>query len=96
VDARRYVREQDWRAAARKLTFPRAMVIGGAQADAADGTTFTVDAPRDEAELTELPGSGAADVDSAVRAARAAFGPSAATPPAERKQVLHRFADALE
>ena len=96
MDARAHVREQDWIAAAGRLTPARHMIIDGRSVPAQDGRTFVVDAPRDGAVLAEVPDAGPADVDAAVRAARAAFEEWAATPPAERKQVLLRVADAIE
>lgn len=96
MDARAYVREHDWSADAVGLVMPRSMVVGGAKVSAANGAVFPVDSPRDGVVLAEVPDGGAADVDTAVRAARTAFDRWAATPPAERKRILHCVADALE
>lgn len=46
--------------------------------------------------LTTIPLAGASEVDSAVRAAQAAFPVWAAKPAAERAALVHRFADAIE
>ena len=91
-----YVREQDWMARAAELALPTAMLIDGQARAARDGATFTVSSPRDGGRLAEVPDASAADVDDAVHAARWAFAGWAATPPRERKAVLHAVADALE
>jgi 5-carboxymethyl-2-hydroxymuconic-semialdehyde dehydrogenase len=52
--------------------------------------------PIDETPLGEVARGGAAEVDAAVRAAKAAFPGWAATRPAERAAVLHAIADGIE
>jgi len=96
MDARAYVRQQDWPAAAVRVSPVRGMIVGADVVPARDGRTFVVDAPRDGAVLAEVPDAGPDDVDVAVRAARQAFEGWAATPPAERKRVLLQVADAIE
>jgi gamma-glutamyl-gamma-aminobutyraldehyde dehydrogenase len=86
----------DWPALAEKLPLPAAMVIGGRLEAAQDGASWQVRGPRDGAALARVPDGGEADVDRAVAAARRAFPAWAATPPAARKAVLHRFCDVLE
>jgi acyl-CoA reductase-like NAD-dependent aldehyde dehydrogenase len=57
--------------------------------------TLTVIEPATEAVLAELPCPGPADVDAAVAAAKAAFGPWRAIAPGERAEHLRALADAL-
>jgi aminomuconate-semialdehyde/2-hydroxymuconate-6-semialdehyde dehydrogenase len=68
--------------------------IGGKRISSAD--TFTDLSPIDGTPLAEVPRGGPAEVDAAVRAARAAFGGWAATPPAARAAVLHAIADEVD
>ncbi|WP_432877571.1 aldehyde dehydrogenase [Kribbella sp. CA-245084] len=65
---------------------------------AADGRVMEVLSPRDGRPLTAVPDGSAVDVDAAVAAARLAFvdSPWSRMSPAERKLVLHRFADVVE
>jgi gamma-glutamyl-gamma-aminobutyraldehyde dehydrogenase len=72
------------------------MVIGGQEVDAAEGRTLDVHSPRDGGLLGPVPDAHTQDVDRAVRAARAAFDVWSTMAPADRKVILHRFADALE
>jgi gamma-glutamyl-gamma-aminobutyraldehyde dehydrogenase/4-guanidinobutyraldehyde dehydrogenase/NAD-dependent aldehyde dehydrogenase len=71
------------------------LYIDGGFADAADGATFAATSPRDGAEIAHVAAAGPADVDRAVRAARAAFqdGRWANASPRHRKQVMLRWAD---
>ncbi|MCM2495804.1 aldehyde dehydrogenase family protein [Burkholderia glumae] len=55
------------------------------------GDRFAVVCPSTEATLCEIPLGGAPDVERAVRAARCAFEPWAATPPQARAAVLDRI-----
>ncbi len=57
---------------------------------------ITVLEPATGAPLAELPDAGAQDVDAAVERAKGAFPAWRAVTPAERSQVMHRLADALE
>ncbi|WP_310975260.1 MULTISPECIES: aldehyde dehydrogenase family protein [unclassified Amycolatopsis] len=67
------------------------LFIGGRWAETAD--RFDAVAPATGKTLTTLARATAADVDTAVAAARQAFGGWAATPGRERARVLHRVAD---
>lgn len=58
--------------------------------------TFAVTSPRDGQVLADVPDAGESEVDSAVAAARTAFGPWSQTAPVERGRVLLRIADLLE
>lgn len=90
------VEQVDWRARAATVRLPSSMVIGGHEVDAAEGGTLDVRSPRDGGLLGPVPDAQHPDVDRAVRAARTAFDVWSTTPPADRKVILHRFADALE
>jgi aminomuconate-semialdehyde/2-hydroxymuconate-6-semialdehyde dehydrogenase len=57
--------------------------------------TFTDLSPIDERPLAELARGGEAEVEAAVRAARAAFAGWSATPPAARAEVLRAIADGI-
>jgi len=72
--------------------------IDGAFRDAASGETFATENPATGEVLAHVAAGGSQDVDVAVRAARRAFddGRWSRLAPAARKQVLLRFADALE
>ncbi|UYQ61286.1 aldehyde dehydrogenase family protein [Streptomyces peucetius] len=71
------------------------MYIGGRWQPAAAPDTIAVVNPADEQVIAHVPAGTAADVDAAVRAARAAFPAWAATPPAERAQRLAALRDEL-
>jgi aminomuconate-semialdehyde/2-hydroxymuconate-6-semialdehyde dehydrogenase len=58
--------------------------------------TFTDLSPIDEQPLAELARGGQAEVDAAVRAAQDAFAGWAATPPADRAEVLRFIAEGIE
>ena len=70
--------------------------IGGASAPAASGATFETLCPVDLSVLARVARGGAADVDAAVAAAKAAFPAWAKTPGEERRRILLRVADAIE
>ncbi len=74
------------------------LYINGEWCDASDGATFEVTAPATGELIARGASASAADVDRAVRAARAAFdsGPWPHTPPHERARILHKIADAIE
>jgi Aldehyde dehydrogenase family len=72
------------------------LFVGGKFVDALDGRTIPVRNPHDGSLLAEVAEAGAADVDVAVSAARAAFPGWSATPAAERGRLLLRLADAIE
>lgn len=77
---------------------PRSLFIGGRHVAAQSGSTLAVTSPIDGARLTTIADGGAADIDRAVQAARAAFeGKSwSRAAPAVRKKVLLKFADLIE
>ena len=68
--------------------------IGGERV--ASERTFADVSPIDEAEIAQVAAGGAAEVDAAVAAARAAFPAWAALPVAERSEVLRRVADGID
>jgi 4-(gamma-glutamylamino)butanal dehydrogenase len=70
--------------------------IGGDFVDALGGRTYEVENPATGALIAEVAEGGVEDVDRAVAAARAAAPGWAATPPADRKKVLIRFADLID
>ncbi|WP_405662056.1 aldehyde dehydrogenase family protein [Streptomyces sp. NBC_00079] len=71
------------------------MYIDGAWRPAAGGEVIEVVNPVDERVIGRVPAGTAADVDTAVRAARAALPAWAATPPAERAARLAALRDVL-
>ncbi|GAA3552682.1 aldehyde dehydrogenase family protein [Streptomyces osmaniensis] len=71
------------------------MYIDGAWRPATSGDVIEVVNPADEQVIGQVPAGTAADVDTAVRAARAAFPGWAATPPAERAARLAALRDVL-
>lgn len=75
---------------------PQNNVIGGQMTPTS--ARIEVICPIDGSTLTDIPASSAADVDSAVTAARAAFadGRWRAMPPAKRKQIMANWADLIE
>jgi len=68
--------------------------IGGRRVESAD--TFTDLSPIDEQPLAEVASGGAAEADTAVRAAAAAFGHWAQVPAADRAAILHAIADGID
>ena len=82
----------------RDLDLRTRLFIDGRFVDAAAGGRFTTENPATGQPLAEVAEGDAADVDTAVRAARAAVehGPWAALAPAERKRVLLAVADAID
>src|SRR5690349_16563444 len=68
--------------------------IGGERVHSAG--TFADVSPIDEREIARVAAGGAAEVDAAVAAARAAFPAWAALPVAERSAILRRVADGVE
>jgi phenylacetaldehyde dehydrogenase len=85
-------------AAARFLSTSRQMLIGGDWRDAASGHTIDVRDPATGEIITSVPDGGAADVDAAVRAARAAFESAewGGARPVDRERWLLRLADLVE
>ncbi|MFF7261152.1 aldehyde dehydrogenase family protein [Streptomyces sp. NPDC008159] len=77
---------------------PRKMFVGGAWVDALDGAVLATLDPATERTLATVPRGGAADVDRAVRAARAAVEPGSPwrrMPPSQRGRILHRIGDLI-
>jgi malonate-semialdehyde dehydrogenase (acetylating)/methylmalonate-semialdehyde dehydrogenase len=70
--------------------------VGGQWIDAEAGETLDVTNPASGETLAQVPLSGAADVDRAVRAAREAFPGWRATPPLERARACFQLKYALE
>ncbi len=68
--------------------------IGGQRVSSA--TTFADISPIDETEIAQVHAAGAAEVDQAVAAARAAFPAWSGLPVAERSAILRRVADGVE
>jgi gamma-glutamyl-gamma-aminobutyraldehyde dehydrogenase/4-guanidinobutyraldehyde dehydrogenase/NAD-dependent aldehyde dehydrogenase len=88
------ITHEDWRAVADGIRIPTEAVVDGEQVGAADGSTFPCVSPIDGRVLGDVASSGAADVDRAVRGARAAFesGAWSRLAPKKRKQALQRLA----
>jgi acyl-CoA reductase-like NAD-dependent aldehyde dehydrogenase len=87
----------DWHAAAKAVKLDGRAFINGQRVAAVNGETFVKHSPIDGRLLTEIARGREADVDAAVRSARAAFedGRWAGQSPAARKKVLRAFADKL-
>ncbi|HJV71124.1 aldehyde dehydrogenase [Ideonella sp.] len=87
----------DWAQRAATLHIDGRSVIDGKRVDAADGQTFAKHSPIDNRLLGPIVRGQAADVDAAVRSARAAFEDRrwAGKSPAARKKILQRFADKI-
>jgi acyl-CoA reductase-like NAD-dependent aldehyde dehydrogenase len=86
----------DPRSLALKLPTLR-LLVGGQSVEPTEGGTLPVVNPATGEKLCDVPAAGAADVDLAVRAARAAFedGPWPRMSARERGKLLRRLADAL-
>jgi gamma-glutamyl-gamma-aminobutyraldehyde dehydrogenase len=84
--------------AAPDLDLRTGLFIDGAFVDAVGGRRFTTENPATGQPLAEVAEGDAADVDAAVRAARAAVehGPWSTMAPAERKRVLFAVADGID
>ena len=87
----------DWHARARDLRVDGRCVIDGVRLAARSGETFACLSPLDGRSLGEVARGREADVDAAVRSARAAFddGRWADKAPAQRKRVLQKFAERI-
>ena len=85
----------DWLALAKKWMPETRAFINGSFVDFAGATRFESITPRDGAVLAVLEDGGAAAVDAAVTAARAAFtdGRWRRMPPRQRADIMRRFAD---
>src|SRR4051812_3102002 len=84
----------DWKARAARVHVPTQALIDGKSVPAQSGQTFDCVSPIDGRVLGRVAAGDAADVDRAVRAARAAFeaGVWSRRAPAERKKILQRLA----
>lgn len=87
----------DWHAAARAVRMDGRALINGRRVVAVSGETFAKHSPIDGRLLAEIARGREADVDAAVKSARAAFQDArwAGQAPAARKKVLRAFADKL-
>lgn len=76
---------------------PMKMLINGQWTDAESGETIDVFNPANGEFITRVPSAGKADIDNAVRAARAAFesGPWQRMKPADRGRIVWRIGDLL-
>src|SRR5262245_60261819 len=83
---------------AASLKFPTQAVIGGVLVAAKSGKTFDNVGPRDGRPLSHVAECGAADIDAAVKAARAAFedGRWRNKHPREMKRIMFRLAELME
>lgn len=75
---------------------PTQQLVGGSWVSSRDGSTLSVECPANRQVIAEIPSSGAADIDDAVKAARSAFGDWSRKPPADRGRLLQKIADALD
>ena len=87
----------DWHARAAAAAFDGRAVIDGARRDAVAGESFVKTSPIDGRTLGPVARGRQADIDAAVKSARAAFsdGRWCGTPPAARKRILQRFANRI-
>ena len=69
--------------------------IGGEDRGAASGDSFETRSPVDDSPICAVARGGAADIDAAAQAAKAAFPAWRDMPAAERKTILHRVADLI-
>jgi len=70
--------------------------IGGEDRPALDRRSFETRSPVDDRLLAQVARSGAADIDAAARAAKAAFPAWRDISGAKRREILHAIADAIE
>ena len=71
-------------------------LIDGKLCRSQDGGTFTTESPTDGSTIANVPRGGAADIDHAAQAARRAFPAWRDLPGADRRDLLHAVADAIE
>jgi len=85
----------DWHARSEALTIDGGCVIDGERRAALAGETFDKSSPIDGRRLAPVARGRGADIDAAVKSARAAFDDArwAGKPPAARKKILQRFAE---
>jgi len=88
----------DWQKRAESLKIEGRAYIGGAYTAADSGETFACLSPIDGRTLAQVSSCDSSDADRAIESARATFnqGTWSQMAPAERKQILCRFADLLE
>src|SRR5438093_178642 len=88
---------RDWHSRASDIRPDGRPFIGGKRVNGATGETFACQSPIDGRTLAQVVRGGRADVDAAVRAARAAFddGRWSHRAPTSRKKVLVAFADKI-
>jgi len=86
-----------WAQRATELRLDGRAVIDGQRVSAVDGQTFAKHSPIDSRFLTDVVRGQTADIDAAVRSARAAFDDRrwSGKAPAVRKKILQRFADKI-
>lgn len=72
------------------------MFVGGAYRPSASGKTFTIRNPKNRAVIGEVSEGDATDIDMAVQAAQSAAPSWAGLSGAERGDIMHRAADALQ
>ena len=89
--------EKDWQAKALALVADGRALIGGRRVASLSGETIDKHSPIDGRLVGKAARGREADIDAAVQSARRAFddGRWAAQPPAARKKVLARFAEAM-
>ena len=87
----------DWQARAAALAIDGRALIDGQRRDATSGETFDCISPIDGRVLGMVARGAAADIDAAVKSARAAFDDRrwCGKAPAVRKKILQRFADKI-
>ena len=87
----------DWHARAATAAFDGRALIDGKRCDAQGGESFVKHSPIDGRTLGPVARGREADVDAAVRSARAAFidGRWCGLPPTARKKILQRFAEKI-
>ncbi len=80
------------------LALPGLAVIDGKLVPAQSGKTFPNTTPRDGTVLNQVAECGPADIDAAVKAARASFedGRWRGKPPREKKKIMFRLAELME
>jgi betaine-aldehyde dehydrogenase len=75
---------------------PRGLYIGGRWVSPIEGKSFASINPSNMEKLADVPTAGAADVDAAAQAAKAAFRDWSRVPIRERARCLQLLADAIE
>lgn len=87
-----------WQEKAKNIAIKTRLFINGEYSAAADNSVFATVDPTAQQTLAEVARGKKADVDRAVQAARGVFdrGDWSQASPAQRKAVLHKFADLME